>query len=322
MSFTIAVLDVIPPERAERMRALLPEGFALIHGVEPGLGALKALIARADFAIAGQVAVPAEALRAATRLKLLHKWGVGVDNIDVEAARALGVRVARTTGSNALSVAEFTIGLMIGALRFIPFGHHMLQQGVWRGPSHLPGPARQLTGKTVGIVGLGAIGRNVARLLGGFSCTTLYTQRTALPRDEEERLGVRHAPLPEMLETADILTLHCPLTPQTEGLIDKGALARMKRTALLVNTARGGVVVERDLIEALRDGVIAGAAMDVFAQEPLPADSPLIGLDNLLMTPHLASANAENFEPTVRRMFANIARVARGEEPAAGDVVA
>jgi D-3-phosphoglycerate dehydrogenase len=125
-----------------------------------------------------------------------------------------------------------------------------------------------------------------------------------------------------MLETADILTLHCPLTPQTEGLIDKGALARMKRTALLVNTARGGVVVERDLIEALRDGVIAGAAMDVFAQEPLPADSPLIGLDNLLMTPHLASANAENFEPTVRRMFANIARVARGEEPAAGDVVA
>lgn len=321
MSQTIALLDVSTPARAAHLRALLPDGFTLVYGTAPGEEPMKALIAEADFAISGQVAVPGTVLKAARKLKLLHKWGVGVDNIDIETARALGIKVARTTGSNALPVAEFTIGLMLSTLRFLPYGHHMLKQGVWNGPGKLPGETFLLSGKTVGIVGLGAIGTNVAKLLRGFGCTILYSKRKRLDPDAEASLGVRHASLDEIITTSDVISLHCPLTPETAGMIDKAAFARMKSSAVLVNVARGGVVNEADLFDALRDKVIRGAAMDVFSVEPAPADHPLFSLDNIVVTPHLAAVTADTFEPTVLRMFGNIARAARGEPIPEGDVV-
>lgn len=310
---TIVVLDAMPAARVDRLRPFLPPGFVLTHGTEPGEEHMKDIIRDADFAISGQVAVSGEVLRAARRLKLLHKWGVGVDNFDLETARQLGIKVARTTASNALSVAEFTIGLMLSTLRFSAFGHQHLQQGVWRGISSLPAETFLLTGKTVGIIGFGAIGQNVARLLRSFGCKILYTKRTPLAAGDATALGAVHATLDEVIETSDIISLHCPLTPQTQNMIDAKALSRMKRTAILVNVARGGVVVERDLAAALRARTIRGAAMDVFSIEPLPATSELIGLDNIVLTPHLAAVTADTFEPTVRRMFDNIARVARGE---------
>jgi phosphoglycerate dehydrogenase-like enzyme len=313
MSHSIALLDVTTPARAQVLRALLPEGFTLTHGTEPGEEAMKALIRDVDFAISGQVAVSSEVLRAATKLKLLHKWGVGIDNLDIAAAHELGIRVARTTASNALPVAEFTIGLIFAALRFSAYGHAMLKQGEWRGFSRLPGETFLLSGKTVGIVGFGAIGQTLARLLRGFNCTLLYAKRTRLPLNEEVALGVRHASMDEILETADVVSLHCPLTPETANMIDRQAFARMKRSAVLVNVARGGIVNEADLHEALSQRIIGGAAMDVFSVEPLPPESPLLRLDNLVVTPHLAAVTVDTFEPTVRRMFANIACVARGE---------
>jgi D-3-phosphoglycerate dehydrogenase len=273
---------------------------------------MKQIIADADYAISGQVGVSGDVLRAARKLKLLHKWGVGVDNLDIETARELDIRVARTTGSNAVPVAEFTLGLTLSALRYIAFGHAALKQGDWRG-GRLPGETFQLSGKTVGIVGFGAIGKNVAKLLKGFGCIILYSKRQPLDAAEEAALGVKYAPLPELLAKSDIVSLHCPLTPETADMIDKAAFRAMKRTAVLVNVARGGVVVESDLVDALRAGEIAGAAMDVFSIEPLPADSELLSLDNLVVTPHLAAIAADNFAPTVKRMFDNIAHVSRGE---------
>jgi phosphoglycerate dehydrogenase-like enzyme len=317
---TIVVLDPIEPERAERLRALLPPGFTLGHATERGEAHLKALIAEADYAISGQVAVPGDVLRAAKRLKLLHKWGVGVDNIDLEAARAHGIRVARTTGSNAVPVAEFTLGLALAALRCIAYGHAELKRGEWR-TGRLPSETYTLSGKTVGIVGFGAIGRAVARLVKGFGCPVLYAKRTPLDAVEEAALGACHAALPDLLAAADVVTLNCPLTPETAGMIDAAALRAMKRTAVLVNVARGGVVVEADLVAALRARIIAAAAFDVFETEPLPADSPLLTLDNLVVTPHLAAIAADTFAPTVNQMFGNIARHARGEPVTEADVV-
>jgi phosphoglycerate dehydrogenase-like enzyme len=311
--YLIAVLDVLPEARVRDLRALLPEGFRLVAAPAPGEEAMKALIREADFAISGQVAVSGDVLRAATRLKLLHKWGVGVDNLDLAAARELGIPVARTTGSNAMAVAEFAIGLMLSALRFAAYGHHKLKQGEWHGPGRLPGRTFLLSGKTVGIIGLGAIGTQLATLLRGFGCIILYSKRTPLPPARERALGVRHAGLDEILSAADVLSLNCPLTPETAGLIDARALARMKPTAVLVNVARGGVVNETDLHAALKAGIIGAAAMDVFSVEPAPADHPLLTLDNVVVTPHLAAVTADTFEPTVRRMFGNIAGVARGE---------
>lgn len=321
MSHRIVLLDVMPADRAARIRALVPDSFAFDHGQIPGEEAMKSLIAEADFAITGQVGVSSDVLRAAKKLKLLHKWGVGLDNIDLAAAADCGIGVARTTGSNSLAVAEFTLGLIFGAQRAIAYGHEKLKAGIWHGPAQLPGPTYLLSGKTVGIVGLGAIGQNLARLLRGFGCTVLYAKRTPLSAEDEAALGVRHVDLPTLLASSDVVTLNCPLTPETAGLINAAALSRMKPSAILVNTARGGVVVEADLIAALRARAIAGAAMDVFETEPLPSNSPLLGLDNLVVTPHLASTNADTWEPTVRRMMANFAAVAQGQPLPAGDVV-
>ena len=319
MTERIVVLDAISPAVAERLRALLPHGFELTHGTAPGDDHLKEIIAEADYAVSGQVAVSGEVLRAAKRLKLLHKWGVGVDNLDIETARELGIKVARITGSNSVAVAEFTIGLMICALRHIPHVHLDLHRGKWRnGRGHAP---FLLSGKTVGLVGLGAIGKAVVRRLSGFGCSFLYTKPHRLSAADEDDLGVVFAELPELLCRADVVSLHCPLTPDTARLIDRAAFAAMKPTAVLINAARGGIVVEDDLVRALRNGVIHAAAVDVYESEPLPADSPLLGLDNLTLTPHLGAINADTFVPNARRMLANIARVSRGEAIPAIDVV-
>lgn len=320
MTETICLLDMTTPARAEKLRALLPPGFVLTHGTARGDEHMKEIIAQADYAISGQVAVSGDVLRAGKKLKLLHKWGVGYDNIDIATARELGIKVARTTGSNALPVAEFALGLMISALRYIGYGHAELKKGHWSTGS-LPGETFMLSGKTVGLIGFGAIGQNVARLLRGFGCTILYSKRQPLTAEEEAALGVRHATLDEILAQADIVSLHCPLTPETTNLIGREAFAKMKKTAVLINVARGGVVDESALVIALRDRVIAGAAMDVYAIEPLPADSELLTLDNLVVTPHLAAMAADNFAPTVSRMFANIAHVSRGEPVPAKDLV-
>ena len=321
MSYNVVLLDMTSPARADRLRAFLPPDFVLTHGTERGDEHMKTIIRDADFAISGQAAVTGEVLRAATRLKLLHKWGVGVDNLDVATARALGIKVARTTGSNALPVAEFAIGLMLSTLRFQALGHERLRQGHWIAYNQMPGDTFLLSGRTVGIVGLGAIGQNVAKLLKGFGCRVLYTQRTRLPAADEQALGVEYMVLQALLSTSDIVSLHCPLTPETSNMINTASLARMKRTAILVNVARGGVVAEADLADALRRRVIRGAAMDVYSIEPLPADSELLKLDNIVVTPHLAAATADTFEPTVRRMFENMARVTRGEAVPAKDLV-
>ena len=319
MTERIVVLDAISPSVADRLRALLPSGFELTHGTALGDDHLKVIIADADYAISGQVAVTGEVLRAARRLRLLHKWGVGIDNLDIETARELGIKVARTTGANAVAVAEFTIGLMICALRRIAHLHVDLHRGVWQaGRGHGP---FLLSGKTVGLVGLGAIGKAVARRLSGFGCSILYNKPNRLAAAAEDELGVEFAALPNLLARADVVSLHCPLTPDTAGLIDRAALASMKPTAVLINAARGGIVVEDDLVRALRDGVIHAAAVDVYDTEPLPADSPLLGVDNLTLTPHLGAINADTFVPNARRMFANIARVSRGEAIPALDVV-
>ncbi|MBF2759286.1 MAG: 3-phosphoglycerate dehydrogenase [Ectothiorhodospiraceae bacterium AqS1] len=323
----IALLDSIDERIVERMRSLLPPGFSLIHAkaLDPKTQdgerkRLDALVAHADYAISGQIAVDARTLKAGKRLKLLHKWGVGVDNLDLEAARALGIRVARTTGSNALPVAEFALGLILATLRNIPQGHRALNEGRWE-QSSAGGTPFLLSGKTVGMIGFGAIARRLAGLLKGFGCESLYYKPRPLSPEEERLHGTRFAPMAELLERSDIVSLHCPLNDRTRHLVDRAFLAAMKKNAVLVNVARGEVVVEEALIEALAQGRLRGAAMDVFESEPLPADSPLLEVERLIITPHIAAMAADNFEPTVRRMFGNILALSQGKAIPEDDAV-
>ncbi|ESR23218.1 2-hydroxyacid dehydrogenase [Lutibaculum baratangense] len=314
MSHLIVVLDPISPQRLEQMHGLLPDGFALETVASRDPAEQMAAAKRADFLVTGDLPVDAAMMRAgaAARLKGVHKWGVGYDSIDIDTAREVGIRVMRTTGSNARAVAETAVTLMLSVQRSIVSGHEGMLRGEWL--KGAVGPRTfLLTGKTVGLVGLGFIGKNVAKLLRGFDCRILYTKPTKLPADEEREFGVEHADLQTLLRESDVVSLHCALTPETRWMMGKEQFAAMKDGAILINTARGGIVVEEDLADAVESGKLRGAGVDVFATEPPPAGNRLIGLPNVVVTPHIAAQATDNFDATVSRMFENIRRVAAGE---------
>jgi phosphoglycerate dehydrogenase-like enzyme len=312
MTQKIALLQPIAGEMADIIQSLLPEGFSATAVKGRSVEDLKAEVADADYALWWDVGVPAEVLAAGPRLKLLHKWGVGIDNIDLDYCRTHGIQVARTTGSNAAPVADFTIGLMLALARRIVPAHNTTAAGGWQ-KNEVWKQSIMVSGKTVGIIGLGAIGKGVAKRLSGFDCRVLYYSRTRLPEDQARALGVEYRALDDLLAEVDILSLNCPLTPETKGMIDARALAKMKPGALLINVARGGVVVEADLVEALRSGHLRGAAVDVFDQEPPPPDHPLLHMDNVIVTPHCASTAYENSRRSIQHWLGNMVRVSKGE---------
>jgi phosphoglycerate dehydrogenase-like enzyme len=312
MTETILILQPVGAELRDIITAELPPGFIASFTESDEPAALKAKLADADYVVFWDIGLPADLLHAAPRLKLAHKWGVGVENIDLDVARARSIQVARTPGSNAIPVAEFAVGLMIAMGRRIVTAHNSMIEGRWA-KNDIWRRSIMLSGKTVGIVGLGAIGKEVAKRLSGFGCVVFYNTRTPLPAAEAAALGVTYRSLETLLAEADFVCLCCPLTTQTRGMIAAPQLATMKPGSILVNVARGGIVVEADLVAALRDGPLAGAAIDVFEPEPPDPANPLLHMDNVIVTPHCASTAFENSAIGVRHRLANIGRVARGE---------
>ncbi len=322
MPDNIVILDPLTPDRLARVAALVPDRFTLEAAASREPADQLAAIARATFAITGDLPVTAEMMVEGARagLKAVHKWGVGYDNIDTDKAQDVGIRILRTTGSNAVPVAETAVALMLALQRSIVAGHTDMLAGKWSkwevGPRTF-----MLSGKTVGLIGLGHIGKNVARMLQGFGCRLLYAKPDPLSDDEAEALGVTHAPLETLLASSDIVSLHCTLTPETSSLIDAARLQAMKDGALLINTARGGIVDEDSVADAVENGKLRGAAFDVFEIEPAPSDHRLIGLPGVIVTPHIASQAVDNFARTVTRMIDNLSMLADGGQPPEGDVV-
>lgn len=308
----IAMLQPVAGEMMEIIRSLLPEGFTVSAVTGRSPEDLKAEMADAEYGVWWDVPVTADIVAASPKVKLFHKWGVGVDNIDMDSCRARGIQVARTTGSNAAPVAEFAVGAMIALARRIVPAHISTAAGGWE-KNAVWKQSIMVTGKTVGIIGLGSIGKGVAKRLAGFDCRILYHNRSRIPAAEEAALGVEYASLDDLLTQSDIISLNCPLSPETKGMINARAFGLMKRGALLVNVARGGVVVEADLVKALEDGTLAGAAVDVFEAEPPPSDHPLLRMPNVIVTPHIASTAFENSRKGVAHWLGNILRVSQGE---------
>ena len=222
------------------------------------------------------------------RTRLLVRFGVGYDQVDLAAASRHGIAVARTTGANTMGVAEMALTLILAARRLLLRNYRCVEQGEWR--KHV---AHETVGGTVGIVGFGAIGQALAGLLRGLGCRVLAYDPFP-DRARMARLDVEPTELETLFETADAVSLHVPLCPETLGMVGDALLARMKPTAVVVNTSRGGIVDEAALYRALSSGRLAGAALDVYAREPLPADSPLLTLDNLILTPHVSSQTEES----------------------------
>jgi glyoxylate reductase len=263
----------------ERLRAAGHEVDVWPERRPPPPGVLRERIAEADALLCLLTdPVDADLLDAAPRLRAIANLAVGSDNIDLEAARARGVAVGVTPGVLTETTADLAFALILAAARRLPEGQAAVRDGEWLTwePDWLLG--RDVHGATLGIVGLGRIGSAVARRAEGFGMTVLGHSRSS------------GRPLDELLARADFVSLHVPLTPETRHLIDAAALSRMKPTAYLVNTARGGVVDQDALAAALHRGAIAGAALDVTDPEPLPPDDPLLDAPNLIVLPHLGSA--------------------------------
>lgn len=218
----------------------------------------------------------------AASLKVLSRWGVGYDSIDVAAATRAGIVVAFTPGLLNEAVADYAMALLLTVARRVHEGHATLRTGAWR-----PTWGHDIGGQTLGLVGCGRIGQAVARRAAGFGMRLLAYDPE--PHPEAVRLGVEFVPLDTLLEQSDFVSLHAALTPATRGLVGEAQLRRMKHSAYLVNTSRGAVLDEPALVRALREGWIAGAALDAFTTEPLPAGHPFLDVPNLLVTPHQAS---------------------------------
>ncbi len=230
----------------------------------------------------------AEAIAAGTRLKVIGRAGVGLDNVDVAAATRAGVMVVNAPTANVVSAAELTVGLLLAVARNIPQAGAALKEGRWQRSRYT---GVELSGKTLGIIGLGRIGSLVARRMAAFDMRLLAYDPYVRP-EHAARSGVRMTGLDELLTEADFLTVHLPRTSETTGLIGFDALHKVKPGVRLVNAARGGIVDEGELYAALKEGRVAGAAVDVFATEPC-TDSPLFELDNVVVTPHLGAGTAE-----------------------------
>lgn len=228
----------------------------------------------------------------APNLKVISVMGVGYDHVDVKAATERGIAVGHTPGTLDETTADLTFALLLDAARNIAMGDRYVRSGVWKvyNPNILWGA--EVNGATLGIIGMGRIGRAIARRARGFDMKILYYNRHRVP-EWEEKLGVQYAPFDELLAQADFVVVMTPYTQDTYHLINKEVLSRMKKTAILINSARGPIVDTTALYEALRDGVIAGAGLDVFDPEPIPADHPLLTLENVVMTPHLGSASVK-----------------------------
>ncbi|MEX1184470.1 MAG: phosphoglycerate dehydrogenase [Gemmatimonadota bacterium] len=230
-----------------------------------------------------------EALAHADVLQVIGRAGVGVDNIDVDAATARGIAVLNAPSGNTISAAELTCALILACVRRIPAADRSMKAGEWDRKSFT---GTELYGKTLGLVGAGRIGGEVARRARAFGMR-VHAYDPYLSAERAEALEMELMPLEQVLTSADVISLHVPLTESTQGLIGAAGIARMKKGAIVVNAARGGVIDENALAEAVRTGHLAGAALDVYGEEPLPADHPLRSLDNVVLTPHLGAATGE-----------------------------
>ncbi|HET9853090.1 MAG TPA: D-glycerate dehydrogenase [Candidatus Limnocylindrales bacterium] len=310
----VFVSRVIPEEGLARVRDatdatvweddLPPSRDALLRGIEGCDGVLTLLTDRVDDELLD---------RAGPQLKVVSNFAVGFDNVDVAACTRRGIPVGNTPGVLTETTADLAWALLMAAARRVVEGDRYVREGKWKtwGPMLLMGP--DVHGATLGIVGFGRIGQAMARRARGFGMRIVYHDLQRVPKQVEAEFDATFMTLEGLLHEADFVSLHTLLSPETKGLLNAERLGWMKPTAVLVNTSRGPVVDSMALVEALRSGTIAAAALDVTDPEPLPADHPLVGLDNCLVVPHIASASRATRGKMASMAAANLLAGLRGE---------
>ncbi|MBS4022519.1 MAG: 2-hydroxyacid dehydrogenase [Dethiobacter sp.] len=299
--------QLLAKEREKLIQLFLPECSVV---VVTGVDEVKQHLTDADIIVStAMFPIGRSHMEKAERLRFIQILGVGTDHVDLDAARELGITVANVDGANAVSVAEHVLMSALALLRDLANTHESMKQGEWPF-SVWAGRAQELAGKTVGIMGMGRIGKAVAERFSAFDVSLLYYARSELRLSDMSK--GRQADFSTLLAQSDILTVHLPLTPETHELLNRERLFKMKRGAFVINTSRAGLVEETALIEALSSH-LGGAALDVFHQEPLPADNKLRKLPNVLLTPHGAGVTIEAQNRIAQGAVFNIRRFIAGE---------
>jgi D-3-phosphoglycerate dehydrogenase len=316
----VACLDVLAPAVQQETRRIAAPEFDIRFADSYDAAAQNDLVQDADFLLVGAAPVTSAMIERCTRVRLIQKYGVGIDKVDLQAAQRAGIPVAIAAGANAGPVSELTLALMIAVNRRLVFADRKTREGVWL-KTEMRSTCYQLDGKTVGLLGFGAIARQTARRLAGFDVQVLYHSRRRADAATEQALRASAVSLEDLLARSDILSIHVPLTPATHHLIDAVALGRMKPGAILVNTARGAIVDEAALYDALVSGRLHGAGLDVFAAEPPGADNPVLKLDNVVVMPHAGGGVFDNVPKVMGHAFGNMRRMLAGQALPAEDVV-
>lgn len=296
----------------EQMNFLVSNGYEVEENTTSGAYTYDLLIEKVKdvYAVfAGLERWDDSVFKAAQNLKLVCRAGVGYDNIDLESAKKHGVIVANTAGSNSQSVAEHALSLMLSLKRHLPRYDHRMKQGRW-----IREISTEISGQTVGLIGVGRIGTALSSMLKGFNVQLLgfdaYTDNNRLCA-----LGIVPVSFEYLVRSSDIISLHVPETPETRHMINKETLAMMKKSVLLVNTARGGLVNEKDLYDALVQKTIAGAALDVFKIEPVQENNLFLSLENVIVTPHISAYTREAFINAAKDCISALQHIEAGLEP-------
>ena len=312
MSNVVLYCEKLPTEGMETLISELCPKELDLRFLYPVKNGKKGDFEDADYILASICKIGKPEMDRTKNLKLIHVPATGYNHVDIAYAKEKGIPVCNSAGENASTTAEFTIALMLACMRRLSMIDRRCKQGewhswTWRHDSY------ELRGKTVGIVGGGAIGRMVMQRLQGWDCKLIYSDPYRMPEEMEKKLNCEYVSLETLLHESDVVSLHCPLTEQTRGMIGKEQLSWMKPTAILINTARGPIVNSADLAEALKEGRLAGAAVDVFEKEPpLREDHPLLRCPNVVAAPHVGFATQEALERRSVIAFENIAAWVRG----------
>ena len=320
MTHVVACMDVWAPAVRAEVQRNAPAELELRFADSYEVAEQMALVADAEFLLPGFAPVTEAMLQHASKVRMVQKWGIGYDSIDLAALRRRRIPLAIAAGSNAAPVAELAIALMLGVYLRLPYVNRAMRQGLWPTPE-LRETCYQISGKTIGLVGFGNIGRMLARRLAGFDAELIYFDAQRADAQTEQALKARYAPLAEVLAHSDILSLHAPLNADTRQLINAQSIAAMKDGAVLINTARGGLVDEAALYRALLSGKLRGAGLDAFDPEPPSRDNPLLTLEQVVVTPHAGGGVFDNVGHVARHTLGNIMRFLRGEPLPAADVI-
>lgn len=290
----------------EFVASLVPAGFTLEILNTMDSEELKQRIVDADYLlVSGRMKVNEDILKEAKQLKMVQRTGVGLDHIDLNYLKEHQIPLYVNQGVNALSVAEHALLLMLAVLKRLPYIDSFVKNGGWDKQNNGI-QNHELSGKTIGIIGAGHIGRTLVQLLSGFDVNIIYYDAYRLDETKEKQYNMKYVDFDTLLKESDVISLHCPLLDSTRHMINEETLGKMKSSAVLINTSRGPLIDEEALVKALQQKTIAAAGIDVYESEPVAKESPLLQLENIITTPHIAGITRESFGSMISKAFANM----------------